>query len=632
MHPARSRTAGVLSLLLPLAAAACAAPGRGTTPTGAPAALPVAAYDYFRAMDYGRPLAPNEVKGRNTWILWTGGDEAFWDYMARYSYGNIDLLKTLDSRHRPYRFRYYGLMNEPGFRQATAPDRYGLWLDTADGTEDPCFAKDYHEAFPKEQFAQAYGCSSGVLGLRLFPNPAFDDAAKARWDAKRYESDPAYYRDPNLVRPYRVGMTCGFCHIGPHPDRPPADTERPEFGNMSALIGNQYWWPSRIFTYDQGPESFIYELLDSEPPGTVDTSFVSSDMINNPRTINAIFNVGARLTMATPERLAGPNLLLPGTAPVTKVPHILKDGADSVGVPGALQRVYVNIGEFHEEWIKHFLPLAGGVPETPFPVEVAQRDSPYWRATADRVGDVAAYFLKAAAPNPLADAPGNERYLTEDAATVDRGKRVFAAECASCHSSKLPDPPAGVELFSPAWDRWSRTDDFRRKMTELVLRPDFLDNNYLSTDRRYPVTEIGTNACGSVATNAIRGHVWDNFSSETYKDLPAVGTIKVQDPLTGKSDALDACRPAAAATTAHPRWSACGPPPPTSTTTRWASTTRTPRSTAGWPRSRTRSRSCSGRASGRAWARSGARRRRATSRSTSTTCRRPWSTSPASRA
>ena len=66
MHPARSRAAGVLSLLLPLAAAACAAPGRGTTPTGAPAALPVAAYDYFRAMDYGRPLAPNEVKGRNT--------------------------------------------------------------------------------------------------------------------------------------------------------------------------------------------------------------------------------------------------------------------------------------------------------------------------------------------------------------------------------------------------------------------------------------------------------------------------------------------------------------------------------------------------------------------------------------
>jgi hypothetical protein len=132
MRPARSRA---IVLLLPLAVVACGAPGRGTSPTtGTPAAFPLAAYDYFRAMDYGVKLAPNEVKGRNTWILWTGGDEAFWDYMARYSYGNIDLLKTLDSRHRPYRFRYYGLMNEPGFRQATAPDRYGLWLDAPDGT------------------------------------------------------------------------------------------------------------------------------------------------------------------------------------------------------------------------------------------------------------------------------------------------------------------------------------------------------------------------------------------------------------------------------------------------------------------------------------------------------------------
>jgi hypothetical protein len=70
-------------------------------------------------------------------------------------------------------------------------------------------------------------------------------------------------------------------------------------------------------------------------------------------------------------------------------------------------------------------------------------------------------------------------------------------------------------------------------MTELVLRPDFLDSNYLSTDRRYPVTLIGTNACSTLATNAIRGNIWDNFSSETYKTLPSVGTIEVQHPLTG---------------------------------------------------------------------------------------------------
>src|SRR5262249_4653541 len=35
-------------------------------------------------------------------------------------------------------------------------------------------------------------------------------------------------------------------------------------------------------------------------------------------------------------------------------------------------------------------------------------------------------------------------------------------------------------------------------------------------------------------TNAIRDNIWDNFSSETYKDLPSVGRVTVQDPFTGE--------------------------------------------------------------------------------------------------
>ena len=35
---------------------------------------------------------------------------------------------------------------------------------------------------------------------------------------------------------------------------------------------------------------------------------------------------------------------------------------------------------------------------------------------------------------------------------------------------------------------------------------------------------------GPLATNAIRDNIWDNFSSETYKNLPSVGTIKIYDP------------------------------------------------------------------------------------------------------
>ena len=39
--------------------------------------------------------------------------------------------------------------------------------------------------------------------------------------------------------------------------------------------------------------------------------------------------------------------------------HILKDGADSVGIHGALTRVYISIGAVHQEWLKHFNLLVG---------------------------------------------------------------------------------------------------------------------------------------------------------------------------------------------------------------------------------------------------------------------------------
>jgi hypothetical protein len=83
------------------------------------------------------------------------------------------------------------------------------------------------------------------------------------------------------------------------------------------------------------------------------------------------------------------------------------------------------------------------------------------------------------------------------------------------------------------------TDEFKTKMRAIVLAPDFLDNNYLSAEHRVPLTLLQTNACSPLATNAIRGNIWDNFSSETYKDLPAVGSIKVIHPVTGEERAYE---------------------------------------------------------------------------------------------
>jgi hypothetical protein len=48
------------------------------------------------------------------------------------------------------------------------------------------------------------------------------------------------------------------------------------------------------------------------------------------------------------------------------------------------------------------------------------------------------------------------------------------------------------------------------------------------------VTLLQTNACSPLASNAIGGSIWDNFSSQSYKDLPSVGTITIYHPVTGE--------------------------------------------------------------------------------------------------
>ena len=128
---------------------------------------------------------------------------------------------------------------------------------------------------------------------------------------------------------------------------------------------------------------------------------------------------------------------------VSWAPRVLKDGSDSVGALGALNRVYLNIGLFSEEWLLHFNPVAGGKPISPIAIATAERNSSYWQATEAATPHTAWFFLKAARPDRLKDAPGGAKYLTADAAVLDRGKTVFADTCARCHSSKCPEAGRG---------------------------------------------------------------------------------------------------------------------------------------------------------------------------------------------
>lgn len=596
-------------------------------------AQPANEVDAFHGMDGGAQFTQEEIMGRNTWMAWAGGNEAFWDYLANNSFGTLDLLKTLSSypcspeqeqRARAYEaslqagstddgygrgaygrgghatppgtadaydtnygaaapyanaapgsrgaypgacadtmypeggkapFRYYsrdtrfcyqGLMNEPGFAKATQPDEYGLCLDRQTGPPDGLDPK-------------IYGRSSGVMGLRLFPNPNFKEKEKKRWmeAMKRdaFYTDPRFFSDRTLVRPYRVAMSCSFCHVSPHPLKPPADPENPQLANMSGTIGAQYFWFGRIFAPNVTPDNFIWHLLDAQRPGSVDTSFIPADNLVNPRALNAIFNVKERLdngTRLAMETSGGGALNLPEVkthkdADYTfGVPHILWDGADSVGIDAALTRVYINIGEYHQEWIRHINPIVGLGKQSPITVEAAQKYSTYWNATQDRATNMARYLIRAGYPMRLAEVQGGSA-PPADPALLDRGKVVFAETCARCHSSKMPEQPkpasGGPRLgekgcigkgYLDCWNdywKWTETPEYKAQMTRIVQDPSFLKGNYLSNDARIPVTLLKTEICSSMASNAVEGHVWDNFASESYKSLPSVGQLQLFEPV-----------------------------------------------------------------------------------------------------
>lgn len=589
--------------------------------------------DYFRDMDYGVTKRPAELqkvlsayipgisekeavdrmaRGRNNWMVWTFGNDKFWTDLGRSTFGGLDFLKTLSSHpnlpsSRSNRWKTLGLVNEPCFKESSdkPADPWGLRLDERLSTCDPDPFAD-EKAYPglkigsrgktlkykgKEiQFpvGSFYGYPSGVIGFRIFPNPDFDQKAADAWDADRFYNDPKYFNDPNLVRPYRVGVSCALCHVGPNPSRPPDDFNAPTFANLNSNPGAQYFWVDRIFMWNwkkmpaakfpDSQDNFVFQLIHTSRPGALDTSLVSSDQINNPRTMNAVYDLPARITAGVKfnsiERLTGdekrnkqfrglPSSVIPNNSLLRSTsydsngdqfvisPRVLKDGSDSVGALGALNRVYVNIGLFSEEWVRHFIPLIGGPALTPFPIKVAEQNSLYWQANVQQTPDLALFFLASAKPDKLSEAPNGQKYLKDfDGPEVTLGKKVFAENCAACHSSKVPDKGYSYfnnpknptqchgENYMQCWEaywNYTKSPEFKNDMLKIVDQKDFLDSNFLSTDLRVPVNLTDSQLCSPIGTNAIKGDIWDNFSSTSYKELDSIGTFTVNYPLDNGS-------------------------------------------------------------------------------------------------
>lgn len=581
---------GVLSALLIVIAGSCKKETASTTSQPESGAARYAAQpanwketevDVFPGMN-GITLDPSNadqkeaLRGRIVWNLWVGDSGLMWDWLAQHGFGTADLLKTIDSRRRPRRFQEIGIINQPGFMQAPKPDQYGLFIDVPN-PNDPDGQID------QKIDSATYGRSSGVVGLRLSDNPNFDAAAKAEWmkhvaaDGVNHDfyENPDYYNNQNLKRPYIVGMACSVCHVSFDPTRPPADVANPKWENLNDYIGAQYFNVGEFFVPRRvtggvngqpvsvpGPdeESFVWQLIHSSPSGALDTSFIATDYMNNPGTMNGVFNVSQRISRAADgvtksSGKANEEVFSGGALDLKwltldkgqKVPRILKQGDDSIGFEGALSRVYVNIGHAWPQWQKHFRPLIGGpfpgnpglASQSPVTVKEMQMNSASWNWSEDRSHALALYFITYAKPLLLKDAPGGAAFLTTDQNVLNRGKVVFAENCAACHSSRQPSAePFGPDgMITEEAKNWFRTE---------VMKPDFFTDNFLADERRHPVTQIGTNSTRAAGTNAMRNHIWDNFSSETYKTLPGIAPFQVDNPYApnGKSTiAMDANGP-----------------------------------------------------------------------------------------
>ena len=164
---------------------------------------------------------------------------------------------------------------------------------------------------------------------------------------------------------------------------------------------------------------------------------------------------------------------------------MLKDGSDSVGMLGALNRVYINIGLFSEEWLLHFNPLIGGPERSRRSRSRAQKRIPLTGMRRwSRRADVALFFLataQARSPEGRAGRQGLSDHGQEQAEPRQSGfRRELRALPLEQDNRRPRSPKIPSEYAGPG-------PTISRKMTHGHGRR-FSDRQYLSTERRIPVT------------------------------------------------------------------------------------------------------------------------------------------------
>jgi mono/diheme cytochrome c family protein len=467
-------------------------------------------------------------RGRDVWFKGTFGnqDEEYIHTARTVGHDNI-WYPWMDTRERKHRFTKWGMINDP---DCTEGDASTNWYDRC----------------PDDK-------SSGVLGYRKYlADPATDPSGKVMFDPT---SSP--YQADELKRNLRyvVGGPCVQCHVGFDPTNPPKNPNEPKWENLHATIGLQYTNQPLQYLMGAPDDSPARAVLKGARPGTVDTSLQASDFQHNPGTQNNIMDFANKRMFV--HEMKDP---ISGEIKPAKTRNVLKGGEDSVGEHLALIRVYVNIGMCTEECWSPKFPEPGTFlgeksHQRPFRIAECYKDCEAWNYADAKMPDLAAFLLTGGPTYLLAardvdDRPGSA-YV--DLARVPQGRKVFAKECAGCHSSQMA--PENIRADKEALAKFyeghvfGKEDYWQYEYTEaernseafkakyLVkdasgrLRPrqfaekNFLAQDWLGNDERTPFNVVGTNMCRALHDNHNQGHIWEEFSSETYKQTPSPGSV-----------------------------------------------------------------------------------------------------------
>lgn len=419
------RRPSLIAALAMTAAAGCAgqAGGDGTAATTAAA------------------LSPGEQAGHDTWFKSTFGGQHFFSQILPQPPFNLALgFDAILTSDRNTRFQQYGVVNDPDCVQG----------DASSGYLDKC--ADDANLF---NFDDINGASAGIVGVRKFLDRATGKIL--------------------------VGVSCAGCHAGLDAQNPPADPNHPSWANINATTGNQYLAVGKIFGAHLDPSDPRWQVFHTWAPGTVDTTAIESDHINNPGIITQFFNLNNRPYF---------NLTENGQ-PIT-VHRAGQGGEDDAGCQAAALRVYFNIGMCAAECMVPHLANGPGGTQTPIDQADCAQKCPDFVAAQSAVNDMCA-FMATTTPPSLAAAPGGSALISTDTHLLAHGRAVFQQNCASCHGGAV-----------------------------------------LSDDLIHEADDIGTNSCRSKTSNWEAGHIWAQFSSDQYKARPTGGPGYYRDvPLIG---------------------------------------------------------------------------------------------------